>query len=251
MIFLRSLLFMVGVVPLTIVISLLLNLARPLPFRVRYRIGVAWRKGFLWLSRYVLGIRVKVKGLENVPKEPCIVLAKHQSAWETVGLQEYFPPVVFVLKRELLSVPFFGWGLATLKMISINRRAGRDSLMQVVEQGRERLKQGIGVIIFPEGTRVAAGKKGRYKIGGAHLAIHAGAKVVPVAHNAGELWPRQAFLKRPGTITVSIGPVIDPTGMTETALNAQVEAWIEGEMAQISRVHRKSHGRAAEPAQGA
>jgi 1-acyl-sn-glycerol-3-phosphate acyltransferase len=113
---------------------------------------------------------------------------------------------VFVLKKELLSVPFIGWGLAAMKMISIDRKAGKDALDQVVQQGRERLQQGFYVIVFPEGTRVAPGQKKRYKAGGAYLATHVGCKVVPIAHNAGELWPRQAFLKKSGTVTVSIGP---------------------------------------------
>ncbi len=165
------------------------------------------------------------------------ILSKHQSAWETMTIQDYVPQgayCVFVLKKELLRVPLIGWGLGAMKMISIDRAAGKNALDQVVTQGRERLKQGFYVIIFPEGTRVAPGQKRRYKPGGAYLATRVGCKVVPVAHNSGELWPRQSFLKKPGTVTVSIGPAFDATGLSEQEINERVENWIEGEMHRIS-----------------
>ena len=234
MMLLRSLLFMVAVTAITMVAGILVTIGILLPMSVRYAIIALWRKGFMGLAAGVLGIRMQVQGRENIPSEPSVILSKHQSAWETVALQEVFPPLVFVLKKELLRMPFFGWGLAAMKMISIDRKAGKDALGQVVEQGKDRLAAGYWVVIFPEGTRVAPGEKRRYKPGGAHLAVKAGAKVVPVAHNAGEVWPRQVFPKCPGTVTVSIGPAIDPTGLTEAAVNAQVEAWIEGEMRRIS-----------------
>lgn len=202
-----------------------------------YRAGRMWRLGIQWGVENLLGIRPKVVGLENMPQEPCVILAKHQSAWETMTIQDTVPKgafCVFVLKKELLRIPFLGWGLAAMKMISIDRAAGKDALDQVVSQGRERLKQGFYVILFPEGTRVAPGQKKRYKPGGAYLATRVGCKVVPVAHDAGELWPRQAFLKTPGTVTISIGPAFDATGMSEAEVNQKAEAWIEGEMRRIS-----------------
>ena len=202
-----------------------------------YHFGKLWRLGIQWGVENLLGIRPQVIGLENMPQEPCIILSKHQSAWETMTLQDYVPKgayCVFVLKKELLRVPFIGWGLGAMKMISIDRAAGKNALDQVVTQGRERLKQGFYVIIFPEGTRVAPGQKKRYKPGGAYLATRVGCKVVPVAHNSGELWPRQSFLKKPGTITVSIGPAFDATGLSEREINQRVEDWIEGEMHRIS-----------------
>ena len=208
-----------------------------------YRFGKLWRLGIQFGVENILGIRPKVIGLENMPKEPCVILAKHQSAWETMTIQDLVPAgayCVFVLKKELLRVPLVGWGLGAMKMISIDRTAGKDALDQVVIQGRERLKQGFYVILFPEGTRVAPGQKKRYKPGGAYLATHVGCKVVPVAHNAGELWPRQAFLKTPGTVTMSIGPAFDATGMTEAEVNQRAEAWIEEEMHRISP-HRYSN----------
>jgi len=202
-----------------------------------YRFGKLWRLGMQFGVENILGIRPRVIGLENMPKEPCVILSKHQSAWETMTIQDLVPAgayCVFVLKKELLRVPLIGWGLAAMKMISIDRAAGKDALDQVVVQGRERLKQGFYVILFPEGTRVAPGQKKRYKPGGAYLATHVGCKVVPVAHNAGELWPRQAFLKTPGTVTMSIGPAFDATGMSEAEVNQRAEAWIEDEMHRIS-----------------
>ena len=207
-----------------------------------YRLGKLWRLGIQFGVENMLGIRPKVIGLENMPQEPCLILSKHQSAWETMTLQDYVPNgayCVFVLKKELLRVPLIGWGLAAMKMISIDRSAGKDALDQVVTQGRERLGQGFYVIVFPEGTRVAPGQKKRYKAGGAYLATHVGCKVVPIAHDAGELWPRQAFIKKPGTVTVSIGPAFDPAGMTEAEVNQRAEAWIEAEMHRISP-HRYS-----------
>ena len=207
-----------------------------------YRFGKLWRLGIQFGVENILGIRPKVVGLENMPKEPCVILAKHQSAWETMTIQDLVPAgayCVFVLKKELLKVPLVGWGLAAMKMISIDRTAGKDALDQVVTQGRERLQQGFYVILFPEGTRVAPGQKKRYKPGGAYLATNVGCKVVPVAHDAGELWPRQAFLKTPGTVTMSIGPAFDATGMTEAEVNQRAEAWIEDEMHRISP-HRYS-----------
>lgn len=231
---LRSLLFMALLVPWTMLMGVMLTLSLPFPFPLRWRIAWVWRRGFMLLSRFILGIRHEVRGLENIPAGPAIVLAKHQSAWETVALQDYLPPVSFVLKRELLRIPFLGWGLAAARMIAIDRASGREALEQVLERGRARMAQGSWIIIFPEGTRVPPGEKRRYKPGGAFLAARSGAPVLPVAHNAGEVWPRNAWIKHPGLITVSFGPVIDPTGLSEAEINARVETWIEGEMRRIS-----------------
>ncbi|MFZ5508961.1 MAG: lysophospholipid acyltransferase family protein [Pseudomonadota bacterium] len=234
MIFLRSLLFMVALVFYTPPFALFFLLMRPLPGMTRYRIVQGWTRVALWLVKHLLGIKYRVEGRENLPAGPAVILCKHQSAWETMALQEIFPPVSFVLKRELLRIPFFGWGLASIPSIAIDRSAGRDALEQVLEQGRQRLQEGFWVVIFPEGTRTAPGTTRRYKPGGAYLAAKTGAPVVPVAHNAGEFWRRQAFLKYPGTVTVSIGPAIDTRGLTPDEINARTEAWIEAEMRRIS-----------------
>lgn len=230
----RSTLFLLLAVLLTAPFGVLVTLSIVLPMRVRYLIVAIWRHAFMALCRYVLGIRYRVLGRENIPRQPSIILSKHQSAWETVALQEIFPALVFVLKKELLLLPFLGWSFAAMKMISIDRKAGKDALKQVVDQGRDRLGAGYWVIVFPEGTRVAPGQKRRFKPGGAHLATQTGALVVPVAHNAGEVWRRNAFVKRPGLVTVSIGPSIDPAGLSEAEVNARTEAWIEAEMRRIS-----------------
>jgi 1-acyl-sn-glycerol-3-phosphate acyltransferase len=164
---------------------------------------------------------------------PFIVLSKHQSAWETLAFQVIFPRQVWVVKRELLWIPFFGWGLAMLSPIAIDRGAGRRALSQLLEQGRERLARRYCIVIFPEGTRVAPGNRGQYRAGGAWLAVKTATPVLPVAHNAGELWPRHALVKRPGLITVSIGAPIDPRNLTPDELNQRVEEWIEGEVRRI------------------
>lgn len=240
----RSTLFMLYAIVWSLVTAPLVFFAGPALGGVwPYRFGRRWRLGIQFGVETILGIRAQIIGRENMPSEPCVILSKHQSAWETMTLQDCVPDgayCVFVLKRELLKVPLVGWGLAAMKMISIDRAAGKDALDQVVTQGRERLQQGYYVIIFPEGTRVAPGQKKRYKPGGAYLATRVGCKVVPVAHDAGELWPRQAFLKKPGTITISIGPAFDATGMSEAEVNRRAEEWIEAEMHRISP-HRYSN----------
>ena len=234
----RSTLFMIYAIIWSVLSAPMVVIAGPLLGGVwAYRFGRVWRLGTQWGVENLLGIRPQVIGRENMPTEACVIMAKHQSAWETMTIQDCVPDdafCVFVLKQELLKVPFVGWGLAAMKMISIDRNAGKNALDQVVTQGRERLKQGYYVIIFPEGTRVAPGEKRRYKPGGAYLATHVGCKVVPIAHNAGEFWPRQAFLKKPGTVTISIGPAFDATGMSELEVNQRVEDWIEAEMRRIS-----------------
>lgn len=233
----RSALFLAGVVLWTIVFGTLVVIGLIAPLHVRFRIIWFYRRGFMWLVRTVLGITHEVRGREHLPKAPSVILAKHQSAWETVALQDLVPEdtyCVFVLKKELLRLPFFGWGLAALQSISIDRAAGRESLNQVVAQGADRLKRGFWIIIFPEGTRVAPGETRRYKPGGAYLSMQTGAHVVPVALNAGECWPRNAFIKHPGHVVVSIGPAIDPAGLTQDEINTRAEAWIEAEMRRLS-----------------
>ena len=237
MAFLRSLLFALLAVLVTAPAGLLVVLAYPLPIKLRYVIISSWYTVFLAFCRIVLGLHYQVIGRENIPPVPAVILSKHQSAWETVSLQAIFPPLVFVMKKSLLMIPFLGWGLAAARMISIDRSAGKDALRQVIQQGRERLNSGFSVAIFPEGTRIAPGQTRRFKPGGAQLAVSTGAPVVPVAHNAGEFWAKNAFVKKPGGITVSIGPAIDPKGKTAEEITALVEQWIESEMRRISPHH--------------
>jgi 1-acyl-sn-glycerol-3-phosphate acyltransferase len=233
MIFIRSLIFLLLQILITPPFTLLAILSFPLPPITRYRLISGWAKSVLWLLRVVCGIRMDVRGAANIPQQPCLVLCKHQSAWETIALQKVFPPQVWVLKRELLWLPFFGWGLAMTSPVAIRRSSGKEAIKQLLAQGKDRLKQGFCVVIFPEGTRVPYGQRGKYKIGGALLAASSGAPVVPVAHNAGKLWGRNAFIKRPGVITMSIGEPITPAGMKAEEINQRVEEWIESEAARL------------------
>jgi 1-acyl-sn-glycerol-3-phosphate acyltransferase len=234
MLVIRSLVFLLLQIIITPVFSALALLSFPFSPLTRYRFISQWAKLMLPLLRLVCGIRHEVRGIENIPKEPCVVLCKHQSAWETLALQEIFPPQVWVLKRELLWLPFFGWALALTNPIAIKRSDGKGAMKQLLKQGKERLAQGFCVVIFPEGTRIPFGQRGKYKIGGAMLAASSGAPVVPVAHNAGRLWGRNAFSKHPGLITVSIGAPIDTKGLKAEEINARVEAWIENEIQLLS-----------------
>ena len=230
---LRSSLFALLVIAITPPYALAAWLVLPLPALTRYRIVTSWSHVVIALARIVCGIRYRVQG--RIPEGgPYIVLSKHQSAWETLAYQVLLPPQVMVLKRGLLWVPFFGWGLATLSPITVRRDARARTLRRLLEQGKDRLAQGFWIVVFPEGTRVPPGERRPYQAGGAWLACRTGVPVVPIAHNAGELWPRNSFLKYPGTVTVSIGEPIETKGMKAEALLARVESWIEAEMTRIN-----------------
>jgi 1-acyl-sn-glycerol-3-phosphate acyltransferase len=210
-----------------------LLLAFPLPYRLRFRVGRLWTDLNLWMLRRVCGIDWIVRGREHIPAGPAIIMCKHQSAWETMALQQIFPPQVWLLKRELLWIPLFGWGLYLMDSIAIDRKAGFRAMKALVRQGRQRLARGAWIVVFPEGTRVAPGERRRYLPGGGLLAIDTGAPVVPVAHNAGLYWPKNSFAKRPGTIELEIGPVIEPVGLSATEVTRRVEAWVEPATARL------------------
>jgi 1-acyl-sn-glycerol-3-phosphate acyltransferase len=233
MIFLRSLAFALAQILITPPYAVAVLATFPLPPLARYRIISGWACAMLWLAKTLLGIRYRVVGLENLPRTPSVILSKHQSAWETLAFQIIFPPQVQVLKRELLWIPFFGWGLALMSPIAIDRSRGVQALKRMAELGRRRLAQGFWIAIFPEGTRTKPGERRKYQGGGAWLAVQCGAQVVPVAHNAGLLWGRNAFLKRPGMVTVEIGAPLDSRTFTPESLNATVEDWIEARMAAL------------------
>lgn len=234
---LRSAAFMLVMWLVTPIYAVIALLTFPLPPVTRYLIISGWARSMLWWLRLTCSISHRVIGAENIPATPHIILSKHQSAWETLAFQKIFPPQVWVLKRELLWIPFFGWGLAMTSPVAINRSAGREALKQMVDQGKNRLKKGFWVVIFPEGTRTAPGSKGKYHIGGAWLAVHTKTAVIPVAHNAGEFWGKNSFLKKPGIITVSIGKPIPSASLKPDELNQKVEVWIETEMQNLH-----SHG---------
>jgi len=223
----RSGFFALALIVLTPLYAILGQCTWPLPRRTRYRIISSWSRCVVWLARWICGIRWQVEGLEHLPARPAVILAKHQSAWETIAFQLIFPPQVYLLKRELLWVPFFGWGLALMSPIAIDRARGRAALRELAARGAERLAQGFWIVVFPEGTRTAPGRRRKYQLGGAWLAARSHAPVVPVAHNAGLRWPRNSFLKHPGLVTVRIGPVIDSAGRSAETINALAETWIE------------------------
>lgn len=233
--FLRSLLFAVLMAILTVIWSLACVLFAPFPYARRYYLTARWNVIVVWMAKVICGIRYEVKGFENFPDAPAVVLSKHQSAWETIFLLQMTPrPLVFVFKKSLTYIPFFGWGIALLRMIPIDRSKGRDAFAQVVVQGRKRLADGQWIIMFPEGTRIPVGQTGKYKNGGTRLAVETNTVVVPIAHNAGECWPKNSFIKKPGLITVSIGKPISPENLDSSELMAKVENWIESEMRVIS-----------------
>lgn len=235
MLFLRSCAYALFLIVTVIPYAFACLLWLPMPLHWRFKLTMGWPRLAIWGARVICGIRWKIEGWENLPDGQAIVLSKHQSAWETLFLPAYLPrEVCFVYKRELHRVPFFGWGLAMLNMIPIDRSKGRDAFDQVVKIGQKRLDEGRWPILFPEGTRIAPGKSGRFKMGGALLATRTGAPVVPIAHNAGECWARNAFIKRPGLITVSIGQPIASTGLTPEELNERVQSWIENEMHRLN-----------------
>ncbi len=231
MLILRSLLFNFVMFSTVTVYAILAVLTFPFAPLKRYRFISQWARFHIWLLKVLCRLDYRLEGAEHLPQQPAIILSKHQSSWETLAFQQIFPPQVWVLKRELLWVPFFGWGLAMTQPIAIDRNAGRKAIDQIVDQGRDRLATGRWVVVFPEGTRMAVGQTKRHGIGGAVLAARTGHPVVPVAHNAGSYWPRRGFIKRPGTIRIVIGPAIDSHGKTPEEIRQLAETWIANTMA--------------------
>jgi 1-acyl-sn-glycerol-3-phosphate acyltransferase len=235
MLVLRSALFMLFQAVTVVPYAFLCLLCAPLPLSVRYRVTIGWPRMMVGAARIICGIEHRVVGWENLPDRPVILLSKHQSTWETFFYVSAMPrELCFVFKRELLWIPFFGWGIGLLDMIHIDRSKGRNAFESVVNQGLRKLADGRWIIMFPEGTRTPVGTAGTYKTGGARLAIRTGVPVVPIAVNSGEFWPKKRFIKTPGVITVSIGTPIESSGKTPEQLNDEVQAWIEGEMRRIS-----------------
>jgi 1-acyl-sn-glycerol-3-phosphate acyltransferase len=198
-------------------------------------LGAQWARFNLFALRALCGLRFRVSGLEHLPSTNTILLSKHQSTWETIAFLAILPaPQTWVVKQELLRVPLFGWSMARFKPIAIDRNAGRKAIRQLLDQGLRALEDGRWVIIFPEGTRVAAGERGHYGMGGALLAEKAGRAVVPVAHNAGSFWARRDIRKYPGVVDVVIGPPIETRGRRAAEINRDVEEWIEETVAGLA-----------------
>lgn len=229
----RSIIFTLAQLLYTTAYALLSPFIYPFSQHTRHRLLSGFAVGILWLLKVICGTRMEIRGVENIPAQPCIVLSKHQSAWETISLQTVLPAHVWVAKRELLWIPFFGWLLALSAPITLNRSKGKESMRQVLEQGKQKLAEGFSVVMFPEGTRIPFGQRGKYKIGGAMLAEQSGAMVLPVAHNAGKFWGKNSFIKHPGTIVMVIGKPIITTGLKADEINRLTEAWIEGEMSKL------------------
>lgn len=238
MILARSLLFYLGLACATLAFLPLCLVLLPLPLPLRFRVISKWSVFNLWWLGVTCGLRHEIRGRENIPGGACIILCKHQSAWETLALQLVFPAQVWVLKRELLWIPLYGWGLASMDPIAIDRGAGMRALNQIVKQGTARLKAGLCVVIFPEGTRARPGEKLSYQPGGGMLAARSGYPVVPVAHNSGGFWPRRSLRKWPGTITMVIGPPIAPAGKTAAQITREAEAWIEAAVSALPAADR-------------
>ena len=234
LLWIRNLIYWLVLCITTLVFFTLLLLLAPLPRRRRHFLGVAWTRVLMWTLEHVIGLKYRVIGREHIPTRPSIICSKHQSGWETLALQSIFPYQIYVAKRELLWIPFFGWGLALMNAIMINRSDRARANLQIIEQGRERLSHGFWITVFPEGTRTRPGARGKYKLGAARMARDLDMPLVPVAHNAGEFWPRNSFLKYPGEITVVIGPPIEPVAdKSADVLMGEAEAWIEARQAEI------------------
>lgn len=230
----HALWMLVTVIPWGIIMCVCSLWKRGIPL---YWMAVRWLGWAIGGARVLLGIRARVTGMENLPTDQlagAVLLVKHQSTYETFLMPTLMPhPLAFVFKKELIYVPFFGWAMARLDMIHIDRSQRTQAFNKVVAQGRKLLEQGIWIIMFPEGTRIPRGQKGNYKSGGTRLACETGVPVIPVAVTSAKVWPRKAFIKRPGVVDVSIGPAISSVGRRPDELMREVEAWIEGEMRRL------------------
>jgi 1-acyl-sn-glycerol-3-phosphate acyltransferase len=229
--FVRSSIFSILMLIVTILYSFICLAAFPFPLRYRYKLVSIYTSAILWLLKVICRINYQIEGVENISKNRSgVVLSKHQSTWETFFLQGLFHQAAIILKRELLWIPFFGWGLATIDPIAINRSNMSRAMHQIIIKGRKCLEAGRWILVFPEGTRTPPGKVGHYRIGGARLAVATGYPVIPVAHNAGYFWPKRSFIKTPGTIRVVIGPVIKTEGRPAEEVLAKAKYWIEETM---------------------
>jgi 1-acyl-sn-glycerol-3-phosphate acyltransferase len=230
----RSFIFVVGYILATAFIGISAGVFLFwLPYKVVSKYILLWNRFTVWWFSFCCGVNIEVRGADNVSGQPVLILANHQSAWETYFLQLYFRPVTTVLKRELFRIPAFGWALRLMRPIAIDRSSPREALRQMMRQGQARLSDGMSVLIFPEGSRKLPGAKTKYARGGAGIAIAAGVDVVPIAHNAGSHWPARSFTKQPGTIVVSIGQAINTEGKSAAEITSAAQQWIEAELESI------------------
>lgn len=230
----RSVLFTAYMMVSACVFGAFMSLCFWAPYRFQFEVARLWARCLFWVLERLCGLKYVVEGRERIPPGNHIVMSNHTSAWETIAQFVIFPPHVWVLKRELLWIPFVGWGLKLLRSIAIDRGVGHRAVNQVVEQGKARLADGLWVIIFPEGTRVVTGETKRFGVSGALLAAATGKLMIPLSHNAGAFWPRRSIIKRPGTIRVVIGEAISPQGKNPRQLNEEARLAIEAGLAKIA-----------------
>ncbi len=235
---LRSTLFWVWSIANTLVMAIPVLGGRLISYNFSADMSHVWLRGNLWGLKHFCGVTWRVEGRENVPDHPCLVLAKHQSTWETYFIPTLLERSVYVAKKSLARIPIFGWALTALNFILIDRSSGRSALSQMVEQSKERFAEGISVIVFPEGTRKPVGAEPDYRIGGGIVAEQTGADVLPIAMNAGEFWPRLGYIKWPGEITLTVGPVIKSDGKTAEEIVKEAQDWIESRMSEITVLNR-------------
>jgi 1-acyl-sn-glycerol-3-phosphate acyltransferase len=230
---LGSLLFTTYLFASTFIFSMGVVLAAVFPYRARYLVARAWARSVLWVLKCTCRLDYSVEGREHIPADNHISMWKHSSSWETIAQMLVFPPQAWVLKHELMWIPIVGWAIRAMRPIAIDRGSGHVAVNQVVEEGRRRLASGMWILIFPEGTRMPAGRTRKYGVSGALLATQTGRLVIPVAHDAGSYWPRRGLRKKPGTIRVVIGPPIDPRGLEPRELNERIQTWIESTVARL------------------
>jgi len=219
-----------------LLLASLVSLAFFMPLKFHMLIVRFWIAYSLWCLRIICGLKHSVEGLENIPDHGFIVMSKHSSTWETIAIQGFFRPLVWVVKRELTWIPFFGWALKAIDSIALNRGTGRKAINQLITESHVHMDRGRILMLFPEGTRVLPRQKKPFKIGGAIVSQRTGYSVLPIAHNAGEFWPRHSWIKWPGTIRVVIGKPIDPEGRAPEDIISEVETWILSECERISDV---------------
>ena len=233
MIKVRPFIFYLGMFIFTIPFTLISLFTFPLAQKYRYRFISLWAKTMIPWLKFTCNLSFEIHGSENIPNKPCIVFCNHQSAWETLALQIALPQQVWVLKRELLLIPFFGWGLWLTSPIAIDRSSGKKALLQMFNQGLTKIQKGFFIIVFPEGTRANLNEDKKYHIGGSWLAKKIDCPVLPIAHNAGYFWPKNSFLKHPGKITLKIGPLIETHELSTDQINESAKKWINSNVEKI------------------
>jgi len=234
----RSLIFWLIFFVSTVLLAFPVIIASFFSYRITMVIVMFWVNLNLKSLEIFCRLFFKVEGEEHVPNDPFIIFAKHQSTWETLFLQRRFPGILYVAKRELTRIPFFGWALSTMKYVMIDRGGGRKAINQMIEQYTDRKSRNLSLVVFPEGTRKPVGAEPDYKIGGAVVAVETGTPVLPVAHNAGEFWPRHSFIKWPGQVSFAFGPVIHVEGKTPDQVRNEARDWIEHKMESITKIDR-------------